>query len=249
MLQLGKADFVVVSASVSRSTPYVLSQYGQLMALSRWKGDPAQASMPFDKRRTGMVINESAGALILETAEHARRRGVEEVHAVIGGWGLAVDTVHVTAPQVEAVERVMRTAIDQAGLAPSDIDTVNAHGTSTRLNDATEAKAMHKVFGQRMSELDVCAVKSLTGHGSAASGVIESAVAALELCRGVVPPVVTCTEPDPACDVKTNLTPVVRPLTTVLKNSFGFGGQYASMAFLRPDNPRRAPVAAVAASR
>jgi len=239
LLRTGKVDVALVTASVSRNTPYVLSQYGQLMALSRWRGAPEQSSMPFDRRRTGMVINESAGALVLETAEHARRRGVQDVHAVIAGWGLAVDTEHLTAPSVHAVERVMRAALADAAVTSEDIDVINAHGTSTRLNDVTEARAMHKVFGERMQTLPVCAVKSLTGHGSAASGVVESAVAALTLCQGVVPPVVTCTEPDPECAVKTSLEPVELPAQRVLKNSFGFGGQYASMVFERPAHPRR----------
>ncbi|MFB7614078.1 beta-ketoacyl-[acyl-carrier-protein] synthase family protein [Kitasatospora sp. NPDC056181] len=246
LLRSGRVDVAVVTAAVSRSTPYVLSQYNQLMALSRWKGDPAQASMPFDRRRSGMVINESAGALVLETAEHAARRGAGGAHAVVGGWGLAVDTAHITAPQVGSVERVIRTALERSGTDPAGIDTVNAHGTSTRLNDLTEARALHRVFGGRMAELDVCAVKSLTGHGSAASGIVESVVAALTLCRGVVPPVVTCAEPDPECAVRTNAAPVERPVRTVLKNSFGFGGQYASMVFRRPDDPR-APRPAAAA--
>jgi 3-oxoacyl-[acyl-carrier-protein] synthase II len=241
LLQLGEVDFVVVSGGVIRRNHYVLSQYGQLMALSRWKGPAAQASMPFDRRRSGMVISESAGALVLESAQHAKERGVKEAHAVLGGWGLAVSTDHVTAPNLEMIERVIRSALDKSGLKPDDVDTVNAHGTSTRLNDVTEARALHKVFGERMAELDVCAVKSLTGHGSGASGIIETIVAALTLCRGIVPPVVTCTEPDPECNVRTHLTPAKRPIATVIKNSFGFGGQYASMVFKRPSNPRRRP--------
>lgn len=238
LLRTGKVEFAIVTASVSRNTPYVMSQYAQLMATSRWKGDPKQASMPFDKRRCGMVINESAGAIVLETAEHARRRGVDTVHAVVNGWGLAVDTGHVTAPDSKQIERVMSTALRESGLAPGDIDVVNAHGTSTRLNDAMESRALHAVFGDHMNEIDVCAVKSLTGHGSAASGILETVVSALSLCRGVVPPVVTCEEPDPDCNVRTSRTPVERPVKRVLKNSFGFGGQYASMVFSRPENPR-----------
>jgi 3-oxoacyl-[acyl-carrier-protein] synthase II len=241
LLRMGKVDFVVVAASVIRRSHYVLSQYGQLMALSKWKGPAAQASMPFDRRRSGMVISEAAGALVLESAEHAKGRGLKEAHAIVGGWGLAVDTAHVTAPRVEMIERVVRTALDESELQTDDVDTINAHGTSTRLNDVTEARALHNVFGERMADLDVCAVKSLTGHGSGASGVIETIVAALTLCRGVVPPVVTCTEPDPQCNVKTHLTPAERPIATVLKNSFGFGGQYASMIFRRPANPRPRP--------
>lgn len=241
LLQIGDVDLAVVSGVVSRRTHYVLSQYGQLMALSRWKGAPAQASMPFDRRRSGMVISEAAGALVLETAEHAEARGLTEFYAVLGGWGLAVDTAHVTAPNVDMVERVIRTALEKSALGPEDVSTINAHGTSTRLNDITEARAFHKIFGKRMAELDVCAVKSLTGHGSGASGIIETIVAALTLCRGIVPPVVTCTEPDPECNVKTHLTPSKRQITNVLKNSFGFGGQYASMVFRRPLNPRLPP--------
>jgi 3-oxoacyl-[acyl-carrier-protein] synthase II len=241
MLKMGKVDFVLVAAIVSRRSHYVLSQYAQLMALSRWKGAASQASMPFDKRRSGMVISESAGALVIETAEHAKARGVGEAHAVLGGWGLAVDTMHVTAPNGVMIERVMCTALAQSELKPENVDTINAHGTSTRLNDLTEARALHRVFGERMADLDVCAVKSLTGHGSGASGIIETIVTSLALCRGVVPPVVTCTEPDPECNVKTHLTPVKRPIFTAIKNSFGFGGQYASMIFRRPSNPRRPP--------
>jgi 3-oxoacyl-[acyl-carrier-protein] synthase II len=238
LLQMGKVKFAVVAVSVSRSTPYVLSQFAQLMALSRWQGPPEYASMPFDKRRSGMVLSESAGALVLETAEHASRRGVDDVHAVIGGWGLAVGIEHLTAPSADAVEHVIRGALEHSSTLPEDIDSINAHGTSTRLNDMTEARALHRVFGEYMKKIDVCAVKSLTGHGAAASGVVESVVAALTLCRGVVPPVVTCTEPDPSCDVNTSVTPVERPVTHVLKNSFGFGGQYVSMVFQRPSNPR-----------
>lgn len=196
--------------------------------------------MPFDRRRSGMVINESAGALVIESAEHAEKRGIKEFYAEIGGWGLALDTVHLTAPRVEMVELVMRTALENSSLGPSDIDAINAHATSTRLNDVTESRALHRVFREHMKTLDVCAVKSLTGHGSAASGIVETVVAALTLCRGVIPPVVTCTEPDPECNVKTSLTPVERPVRAVLKNSFGFGGQYASIVYKRPENPRRA---------
>ncbi|WP_306204376.1 beta-ketoacyl-[acyl-carrier-protein] synthase family protein [Actinoplanes sp. RD1] len=238
MLRLGKAEVAIVSASVSRNTPYVLSQYAQLMALSRWKGDPEQSSMPFDRRRSGMVINESAGAVVLETAGHARRRGMDEAHVVVGGWGLAVGTDHMTAPNAGAVERVMRTALAESRTAPEDIGSVNAHGTSTRLNDVTEARALRRVFGERLATLPVAAVKSLTGHGSAASGVVETVASALTLTRGVVPPVVTCTEPDPACGVATALEPREVPARKLLKNSFGFGGQYASMVFERPDRPR-----------
>jgi 3-oxoacyl-[acyl-carrier-protein] synthase II len=242
LIRSGQVEVVIVAASVSRNTPYVLSQYGQLMALSRWKGNPAEASRPFDKRRTGMVINESAGAVVIESAAHAARRGAGGGYGTVMGWGLAVGTDHMTAPNPVAVEHVMRTAIETAGISVDDIDTVNAHGTSTRLNDLTEAKAMRRLFGERASEIPVAAVKSLTGHGSAASGVIETAAVALTMGTQVVPPVVTCTEPDPACGVSTSLEPRTVDVRRVLKNSFGFGGQYASMVFERPEKPRSGPV-------
>lgn len=243
LLRMGKVDYAIVSATTSRNTQYVISQYAQLMALSRWKGKPEQASMPFDRRRTGMVINESSGALVLETAAHAAARGIDTVHAVVGGWGLAVDASHVTKPRPEMIEQVIRGALHSSGIDADDVDVVNAHATSTKLNDLMEARALHTVFGKRLPEVNVCAVKSLTGHGSATSGVTETAIAAHTMNRGIVPPVVTCTEPDPACDVHTSLTPVQRPVRTVLKNSFGFGGQYAAMIYQRPDNPRPARVA------
>lgn len=233
LLQSGRVGLVVVAASVSRHTPSMLSQFAQLGALSRWRGDPRQASMPFDRRRSGMVIGESAGAMVLETAACAEDRGMplDRVPAAVGGWGLHVGTGHVTAPEAAAVEQVMRTAIERSGLDPRDIDAVNAHGTSTPLNDRVEAQAMHRIFGPRTRQVAVSAVKSLTGHASAASGVIESVAAALTVAYGVVPPVVTCTEPDPGCDVATSLEPVQRPVHAVVKNSFGFGGQYASIVF------------------
>lgn len=236
LIRLGKVDVAVVCASVSRNTPYVISQYAQLMALSRWRGAPELASMPFDRRRSGMVLNESSGALVLESAEHAAARGAA-AYASVAGWGLALTTDHVTAPRVAAVERVMTEALARAGRSPRDVDALNAHGTSTKLNDLVEAHALHQLLGARASQLPVYAIKSLTGHGSAASGVVESVAAVRSLVEGVVPPVVTCVEPDPACDVTTLLQPLSTTIDTVVKNSFGFGGQYASVVFTRPAHP------------
>jgi 3-oxoacyl-[acyl-carrier-protein] synthase II len=236
MIRLGKVDMVIVAASVSRSNHYIMAQYAQLMALSRWKGEAQFASTPFDRRRTGMVMNESAGAIILETKEHAERRRARKAYAMVNGAGIAVDTAHITAPSVEMVQRVMRRALDESRFTPGDISAINAHGTSTRLNDLTEATALHSVFGEHMNRIDVSAIKSLTGHGSAASGIVETVATALTLSRGIVPPVVTCTEPDPDCNLRTSLVPIERPVNAVLKNSFGFGGQYASMVFSRSEH-------------
>ncbi len=175
LLLLGEADVAIVAGGVIRRTHYVLSQYAQLMALSRWKGPAAQASMPFDRRRSGMVISESAGALVLETAEHAAARGMAEVHAQLAGWGLTVSAEHITKPSVDMIEYVVRGALAASGTLPETVDAINAHGTSTNLNDKSEASALHRVFGPRMREIDVSAVKSLTGHGSGASGTVAGA--------------------------------------------------------------------------
>lgn len=192
--------------------------------------------MPFDRRRCGMVIGESAAAMVLESAPHAAARGVrpDRVPAMLRGWGLHVGTGHVTAPDGQAIEHVMRTAVERSGLDPDDVDTVNAHGTSTVLNDREEARALHRLLGTRARHVPVCAVKSLTGHASVASGIVESVAAVLSIAEGVVPPLVTCREPDPTCDLAVSREPVYRPVRAVLKNSFGFGGQYASIVFQAP---------------
>ncbi|WP_316668627.1 beta-ketoacyl-[acyl-carrier-protein] synthase family protein [uncultured Propionibacterium sp.] len=234
MIMLDQVDVAIVCAAVSRNTPYVVSQYAQLMALSRWKGPVEQASMPFDRRRSGMVINESSAAVIIESDEHARNRGVERSYAQVSGWGISIGTEHVTAPEAECIEHVMTDALQSAGVTPDAVDEINSHGTSTKLNDLTEARAIHKIFGNRASSLPIAAIKSMTGHGSAASGIVESIASALSICAGVVPPVPTCLEPDPKCDLAVQTSAAHIPVRTVLKNSFGFGGQYASMLFTEP---------------
>lgn len=239
MILLNKADVVIVCAAVSRNTPYVISQYAQLMALSRWRGPVEQSSMPFDRRRSGMVINESSAAVVIESGQHARNRGVEQSYAQVAGWGLAIGTRHVTAPETECIERVMLSALQSAQLDPGSVDEINSHGTSTKLNDLSEARSIHKVFGNRASSLPVAAIKSMIGHGSAASGIIESIASALSICSGVVPPVPTCLEPDPKCGLFTQIHAADIPVRTVLKNSFGFGGQYASMLFTEPPSKRQ----------
>ncbi|MEU1132336.1 beta-ketoacyl-[acyl-carrier-protein] synthase family protein [Streptomyces sp. NPDC005900] len=233
LLRLNKVGLAVVSLAMTRNTPFVVSQYAQIMALSRWQGEARQASMPFDRRRSGMVLGEAAAALVLETAEHAAARGADP-YAAIGGWSLGSDSSHITAPSTDALERVIRGALECANVSREGIDVVNAHGTSTPLNDITEARALHRVLGEQMARIDVHAVKSLTGHGSAASGLVESVAAALTLRHNVVPPTVTCTEPDPECGVRTSLVPVVKPVRAVLKNSLGFGGHFSSMVFTQP---------------
>lgn len=239
MIILDQVDVVIVCAAVSRNTPYVLSQYAQLMALSRWEGPVEQSSMPFDRRRSGMVINESSAAIIIESDEHARNRGVEQSYAQISGWGLSIGTGHVTAPEAKCIERVMSDALRSAQVSPDAVDEVNSHGTSTKLNDLMEARSIHAIFGKRAPSLPVAAIKSMTGHGSAASGVIESIASALSICDGVVPPIPTCLEPDPKCALATQTEVTHPPVRNVLKNSFGFGGQYASMVFTEPSKKRQ----------
>lgn len=233
LIETGRADVVIAAASSSRITPYILGTYSQLMALSRWNGEPALASRPFDRNRDGMVLAEAAGCLVLESENHAARRGVTAPYARIGGYGFATSIVHPTAPSPEHVAKVFQLALERSGRRPSDIDVINAHGTSTRLNDLTESRALHEVFGSALDGASVCACKSILGHSSIAASMVESVAVALTFRDNLVPPVPTTLEPDPDCQIRTSVDPIERPVNAVLKNAFGFGGQYGSMVFLR----------------
>jgi 3-oxoacyl-[acyl-carrier-protein] synthase II len=231
LLQLGQADCVVAASSSSRITPYLLGTYAQMLALSRWRDPPELASRPFDRRRDGMVPGEAAGAMILERLEDAVARGAENVHARVSGWGFSTDVTHPTRPRAEPIVTVMHMALVTSRLDPAGIDAVNTHGTSTRLNDISEARALHQVFAERTRELGYSACKSILGHGSLAAGLVESIVAVNSLKFGVTPPVPSCLEPDPECDLPISTQALELPVRAVLKNAFGFGGQYGAMVF------------------
>ena len=226
LLQLGRADVVIVGGSDALVSPFSLKGFGKLVTLSERNDDPAGASRPFDRGRDGFVLGEAAGMLILETAAHARRRGAE-VYARVLGHAATSEAFNITAPAEGGVgmARTMTLAMQHAGVDPSDVGYVNAHGTSTTLNDLREAQGIHRAFGDHARRLWVSSQKSMIGHTIGAAGAIEIAVTALTIKEGVVTPTINQETPDPACDL--DVVPNAareRRVRVALSNSFGFGG-------------------------
>jgi 3-oxoacyl-[acyl-carrier-protein] synthase II len=204
-------------------------------ALSSRNDDPERASRPFDADRDGFVIAEGAGILVLEEIEHAKKRGAR-IYAEVTGYGLNADAHHITAPapEGEGAQRCMKLALKDARLEPAQIGYINAHGTSTKMNDANESFAIKKVFGDAARKVMVSSTKSMTGHMLGAAGGVETAICALVVARGVVPPTINYTTPDPDCDLDyvPNSAREVR-VQHVLTNSFGFGGTNACLVLSR----------------
>ena len=209
---------------------YGMLGFELLRTLSTRNDEPERASRPFDQDRDGFVMGEGAGILVLGSAEHAKARGAR-IYARVMGYASTCDahSMMQLSPEPEQIVRVMTKALRAADLAPDDVGYVNAHGTSTRLNDPTEAKALHKVFGKRVWDVFVNSTKSMTGHCIGAAGGIETSVAALSLCRGMLHRCVNLDRPDPACDLAlpTENTPIRD--RAALSNSFGFGGHNATL--------------------
>ncbi len=231
ILQLGEADVMIAGGTESTITPMVVDAYGCMKVLSRRNEDPATASRPFDKDRDGFVIGEGAGTLILERREYAEKRGAR-IYATIGGVGMTADALSIAAPDENGTwaAKAMEMAIQQAALHPDSIGYVNAHGTSTRANDATETKAIYQVFGDRGSRIPVSSNKSMIGHTLGAAGAIEAIATVMSLYTGILPPTINQYTPDPDCKLDT-VPNQAREVTieAALTNSFGFGGQNASM--------------------
>ncbi|MBE3071677.1 MAG: beta-ketoacyl-[acyl-carrier-protein] synthase family protein, partial [Acidobacteria bacterium] len=198
-----------------------------------YKGDPARACRPFSRDRQGMVLGEGAGILVLEDWERAIRRGAT-IHAELAGYGATADAGHITAPGVDSPARAILEALEQAGLSPDQIQHVNAHGTATRLNDATETTILKRVFGDHARRLAISATKSMHGHAMGASGALEIIAAVLAITHGVVPPTANYTEPDPECDLDyvPNQAREMR-VDAAISNSFAFGGLNAVLLVRR----------------
>ena len=220
------ADVIVAGGAEAPLSPLTFGAFAIIKTMSQWTGDPAQACRPFDAKRDGFVIGEGAAALILEELEHARNRGAH-ICAEVLGYSLNNDAFHMTSPlpSGESCIRAIREALADAGLSPDQIDYVNAHASSTQMNDSTEAMAIKQVFGDHAKRLLVSGTKAYTGHPLGATGAIEAAICALAIDRKWVPPTLNRDNPDPACDLD------VIPhhgrdaeLNYVLSNSFGFGG-------------------------
>lgn len=237
-LQRGEADVIIAGGTESGISLLTMSAFGRMGPLSSRFDDPEHASRPFSIDRDGFVCGEGAGAVILETEEHAMRRGARIYAEVLGGR-LTADAFHVTAPDPDGdgAARALSGALKNAKLAPEDIDVVFAHGTGTVLNDTGEAKALKRVFGSHVAKLKITSIKSMIGHGMGAAGA-QSAVAAICcLCEGIVPPTINYT-PDPEIDI-----PIVGNVAQtvdahyVIVNAFGFGGQNVVAVFGRYDGP------------
>jgi len=226
MIQMGLAD-VMVSGGSDSLCEVSFSGFSSLKLV-----DP-ESCKPFDKRRQGLVIGEGAGILILEELEHALRRNAP-IHSELLGYGVCADAYHLTSPEPngEGVERVIRAALDHARTAPEEVDTINAHGTATPLNDIAETRGIKRVFGERAQEIPISGIKSMVGHCLGSAGGIEAVAAVLTLENGVIPPTIHYEVPDPLCDL--NYTPnrsIRRDVRVALSNSFAFGGNNVCLVF------------------
>ncbi|HYV38236.1 MAG TPA: beta-ketoacyl-[acyl-carrier-protein] synthase family protein [Gemmataceae bacterium] len=229
------ADLVLAGGADSRIDPLLMLAYTALGALSTGERPPTEVSRPFDGRRDGFVLGEGAGVLVLEELEHAKKRGAT-IYAEVLGLGSSFDAYAVTKPDPDAkgAARAIQEALREARIDASDVDYINAHGTSTRLNDLMETAAVKRVFGHKAKKLPLSSIKSMVGHLIGAAGAVEAVALALTLHDGALPPTINQTQPDPACDLDyvPNTAREV-PVTTGVSTSFGFGGQNAALVMSR----------------
>src|ERR1051325_6849665 len=236
-IQYGDADIVITGGSEATVTPMAIGGFANMKALSERNESPETASRPFDATRDGFVMGEGGGVVVLESLEHAIDRGAP-IYAEIVGYGATGDAYHLTAPAPdgEGAQRAMRRAMQDAKLSPTEIQYINAHGTSTPANDLNETKAIKAVFGDAAADINVSSTKSMTGHMLGAAGAVEFIICTLAVRDCVVPPTINYEHPDPELDL--NYTPnkaVKRPVTLALSNSFGFGGHNVSLAIRRSE--------------
>lgn len=231
MLQVGSADVMVAGGAEAAVTPITVAGFASMKALSRRNEEPVRASRPFDKERDGFVLGEGAGMLVLETLDHAQARGAR-LYAEIAGYGVSADAYHMTAPdpQGEGAGRSMALALEDAGLDPTEISYINAHGTSTPYNDKIETVAIKAVFKEHAYKVSINSTKSMIGHLLGAGGAVELVVCVLSVRDGLLHPTINLENPDPECDL--DYVPNQARKTEVcaaLSNSFGFGGHNASI--------------------
>lgn len=236
MIQRGELDAAVAGGTEAAVSPGAVAGFAAMKALSTRNDDPAHASRPFDKDRDGFVMGEGAGILILEELEHAKKRGAH-IYCEIGGYGSNADAYHITAPAPEGIQqsKCMSLAIQDAGMQPGDVDYVNAHGTSTHLNDLNESKAIVRTFGDHAKNLFISSTKSMTGHLLGAGGAVEAIACAMTIETGMVHPTINLVEPeDELKALGLNYVPnkaVKADVKVAISNSFGFGGHNATLLF------------------
>jgi beta-ketoacyl-acyl-carrier-protein synthase II len=236
-LQSDQVDMILAGGSEAAVCPIGIAGFNACHALSTRNDDPQGASRPFDVDRDGFVSGEGAAVLVLETMESMEARGAEPMVELVG-YGASADAHHVTqpAPEGEGGARAMRRALDVAGLKPDEIDYINAHGTSTQLNDKYETMAMRAVFGEGAYRIPISSTKSMTGHLLGASGALEAAFCVQAISEGVIPPTINLENADPDCDLDyTPNTAKNLDIKTAISNSFGFGGHNSSLVFQAVD--------------
>ncbi len=235
IIQYGDADVMVAGGTEANLTPLTVGGFNALKALSTRNDAPEKASRPFDKDRDGFVIGEGAGIVILEELEHALKRGAT-IYAEVAGYGYNGDAYHITAPSPDGdgAIRCMRMALKDAGMSPGEVDYINAHGTSTDLNDASETIAIKQVFGDYAYKVPISSTKSMIGHLLGAAGAVEAVFSVLSIRDQVCPPTVNYETPDPECDLDyVPNTARQHTIDIALSNSFGFGGTNAVLIFRR----------------
>ena len=232
-IRIGRADIILTGGSEAVINAAGVGGFNAMKALSERNDDPATASRPFDKDRDGFVVGEGAGALILESLDHALARGAK-IYCEIAGGGASADAHHITAPHPEGLgaQNVMHTALKDAAMKPEDIDYINVHGTSTPLGDIAESKAILNVFGKHAYNLNISSTKSMTGHTLGAAGAIEVLACILAVTKNIIPPTINHFTDDPGLDAQLNFTfnkAQHRTVNAALSNTFGFGGHNASV--------------------
>ncbi len=231
LIQYGEADAMIAGGSDAYILPVVIAGLDRIRAISRRNDEPERASRPFDKERDGFVLGEGAGIVILEEMESAMRRGAK-IYAEVAGYGSNIDGLHITEPDWENQAKCIKLALNDAAISPDEVDYINAHGTSTSLNDLAETKAIKAAFGEHSKKVAVSSNKSMTGHLLAASGAVEAIFTALTIRDSIIPPTINYETPDPECDL--DYVPNVArkaEVKTALSNSFGFGGSNAALVF------------------
>lgn len=233
LVREGIADAMITGGAEAVITPLAFAGFCSMKALSTRNDEPEKASRPFDRERDGFVMGEGSGILVIEELNHALERGAK-IYGEIAGYGLSGDAYHVSAPHPEGDGAVncMAMAIETAGVKPEDIDCINAHGTSTQLNDLSETRAIKRLFGDHASKLAISSTKSMTGHLLGGTGGVEAIYSVLTIKNGIIPPTVNYETPDPECDL--DYVPNVArkaDVKIVMSNSFGFGGTNGSLLF------------------